>query len=104
MKKPDKPRKYQIIWDKIKVNGRCTIEVVPALQARVKKAVIKEKNKDMAFKLVNDHDYFFLEVTEIVKDKKHYMTFILKQRWGLEGVKDEREFGKEVSPNTHPTK
>lgn len=83
-------RKYAAIWQKIKTTGRCTVESHPAYFARVRKAVIKEKNMDLGFKVLNDHDRFFLKI-EMMPDKKDAMKskirFILKQQLGLEGVK-----------------
>lgn len=81
-------RKYQEIWNRVKKNGHCVIEVKPIFWARVKKAIIKEKNADAAFKLLNDHDSFslrfefFADKDGVVRDKKK---IILKQRLGFEG-------------------
>jgi len=81
-------RKYQVIWETLKSKGKCTVEVHPALCGRVKKAVIKEKNNDLGFKVLNDHDYFFLKVEKTVKTPEiTTMTFKLKQRIGVEGVR-----------------
>lgn len=44
-------RKYQSIWVKIKTDGYCIIAAQPSLHARVKKAVTKEKWKDIAYKV-----------------------------------------------------
>lgn len=77
-------RKYQPIWDRIKQNGSCTVEVEPFILARVKKAIIKEKNKDVGFKVLNTHDNFFLEF-EYDKEKKRLKT-TLKQTIGLQGA------------------
>lgn len=82
-------RKYQVIWMRIKKYGHCTIEVHPALQPRVKKAVSKEKNQDAGFKLLNDHDHFYLLVTNPVINgviQLSKLKFTLKQSLGLEGV------------------
>lgn len=86
--KKETTRKYQAIWERLKSKKVCTIEVHPAVEARVKKAVIKEKNNDLGFKLLNDHDYFFLKVTkkEVGKGLVR-LTFELRQRLGLEGIK-----------------
>ena len=45
-------RKYAPIWERIKLLGSCTIAVHPSLHARVKKAVCKEKNADIGYKLL----------------------------------------------------
>lgn len=44
-------RTYQIIWHALKKDKHCTITVHPALHARVIKAVIKEKDMDVSYKL-----------------------------------------------------
>lgn len=86
---PARKRKYQIIWERIKKDGKCTIEVHPALQARVKKAIKMEKYKDLGFKCLNDHDYFFLKMKHPVVngvEVKERLECVLKQHFGLEGV------------------
>ena len=84
---------YAVIWQKIKQHGSCTVEVHPSLQTRVKKAVSKRKLQDTGFKLLNDHDHFYLRITHpvingaVIKDR---LKFTLKQTLGLDGVnKDE---------------
>lgn len=81
---PTPIRTYQPIWEALKKKKKCTLAVNPLLFARVRKAVSKEKRLDLAFKVLNDHDYFFLKIT--TDKKKHTMTFELKQRFGLEGI------------------
>jgi len=85
-------RLYQEIWDNVKKNGTCTVEVLPCFQARVKKAVFKEKNNDLGFKVLNHHDHFYLKVDNPVVNGKTYtgrLKFTLKQSLGLQGaVKD----------------
>ena len=44
-------RKYQSIWVKIKTSGSCIIAAHPSLHARVKKALTKEKWKDVSYKV-----------------------------------------------------
>lgn len=44
-------RRYQVIWNALKKDKHCTITVHPALHARVIKAVIKEKDMDVGYKL-----------------------------------------------------
>lgn len=79
------PSKYLPIWEKIKRTKNCTIEVEPKLAPRVKKAVIKEKHKDLGFKVLNDNDYLFLNISYDPAKKR--MKFVLKQRIGLEEVR-----------------
>lgn len=82
-------RKYQDIWERVKTVRSCTVRVEPFLLARVKKAVIKEKNRDLGFKMLNDHDNFFLEFS--YDREKKYLTTKLTQTLGLQGVKTEME-------------
>jgi hypothetical protein len=77
-----KKRKYQPIWERIKKNGRCTIQVHPAMMDRVVKGVCKEKNQDLGFKVMNDDDHFWLEISRDIPKKQ--ITFILRQSLGLE--------------------
>ena len=44
-------RQYQPIWEQIKRDGFCDVSTQRAWHARVKKAVIKEKDMDLGFKL-----------------------------------------------------
>jgi len=44
-------RKYQSIWVAIKTTGSCIIAAHPSLHKRVKKAVTKEKWKDVGYKV-----------------------------------------------------
>lgn len=76
------PRLYQPVWEEIKKKGRAVLSVHPVMAARVKKAVSKEKDMDTGFKVLNDHDHFYLRVS-YDKDRKR-MTFVLKQSIGIE--------------------
>ncbi len=80
-----KPRKYYSIWERIKKRGRAVIECDPKIFPRVKKAVIKEKYMDYSFKLINEHDYFYLQIS--YDREKHRATFVLKETVGIEGVR-----------------
>jgi hypothetical protein len=44
-------RKYQSIWVQIKKTGTCTLVAHPKLHKRIKKAVTKEKWKDISYKI-----------------------------------------------------
>lgn len=78
-------RKYESIWNRIK-NSRgksCSVEVHPAMVARVRKAVIKEKYNDAVFKIEKENDYWFLKIVVSKIDRKiSRMTFRLKARLG----------------------
>ena len=45
--------KYDSIWQKLKATKECTIAAHRVLQPRIIKAVIKCKDRDVAFKLTN---------------------------------------------------
>jgi hypothetical protein len=79
------PRTYEPIWQRIKKRGRAIIACAPEDYRKIKKAVIKEKHKDLGFKLLNDHDYFFLKIT--YDNEKRQATFILRESVGVEGVR-----------------
>src|SRR5436305_1829863 len=82
---PRPPRKYAPIWDRIKKKGRVVIECEPDMFPRIRKAVKKEKWMDFSFKLLNDHDYFFLRIQYDPHTKR--AVFTLRESVGLEGVK-----------------
>lgn len=78
--------KYRPIWIKIKKTGKATVSAHPLLFRRICKAVIKQKDLDLAFKVANDFDSFKLHIHRDVE--KHQITFVLKQRIGIEDIKD----------------
>lgn len=84
-------RKYEGIWHKLKHEYKCTLQVHKLIVARVVKAVIKEKDKDLAFKMANDKDKLYLAIKRIeLADKKHVrIEFRLKQRYGLVPITEE---------------
>lgn len=81
-----KKRKYQEAWEKIKKDKKLQIVAPAIVHARIVKAIQKEKYMDAAFKLCNDHDYFYLDVS--IDRKTNTITFVLKQRFGLEGIRN----------------
>lgn len=82
-----KKRQYQEIWERIRDSKKNSVrlQVEPILVPRVKKAIIKEKHLDLGFKVLNDHDHFFL-VFSYDREKK-VLSVKLDQTLGLEGVK-----------------
>lgn len=50
-------RKYQEIWEQIKAKGKCELVTHTAWHPRVKKAVLKEKDNDLGFKLMMGEEY-----------------------------------------------
>jgi hypothetical protein len=89
-------RKYQPLWDRLKDSSkghRCTVQVHKFLISRVIKAVIKEKNMDLAFKMANEKNPARL-VKRIIAlaDNKHVrIEFELKCTHGLADIKSELE-------------
>jgi hypothetical protein len=58
-----KKRKYQPIWDRLKNKDECAIKVANiVLMERVIKAVIKEKDMDKGFQLLNPLEKFRLNI------------------------------------------
>lgn len=47
-------RTYQPVWETLKIKRHITLKVAPHLVSRVKKAVFKEKDIDIVFKVEND--------------------------------------------------
>lgn len=83
---PIPKRAYQELWETIRDNNLLpiTIECHPELMDRIIKAVMKEKLNDLAFKLMNTHDTFKLE---IVRDReKGIVSFKLKAKLGIEDI------------------
>ena len=77
-------RKYQPIWNEIKQKKKCSVSAHPLLFKRIIKAVVKEKDRDLAFKIANDLDSLYLDITR--DEEKHLITFRLKQRIGIADV------------------
>ena len=46
-------RKYQPIWERIKATGSCKVAVPKPLHRRVIRGVIKEKDEDHGFKVLD---------------------------------------------------
>lgn len=75
-------RKYEQIWQQIKKRDKCVVQIVhPALVERVKKGVIKEKDRDLGFKVMNDVEPFRLEIA--YDRETQQMSFKLTQRLGM---------------------
>lgn len=76
-------RKYAAIWQQLKRDDYCYVSIMhPALVQRVKAGVIKEKNKDVGFKLLNDNgETFRLKIT--YNSELGQMYFCLVQRYGI---------------------
>lgn len=78
-------RKYEAIWSRLKQHKIVVLEVNPKFFSRVKKAVIKEKDKDTGFKILNEDDPVRLCISWDLEAKK--MVCRLVQRLGLEEIK-----------------
>ena len=46
------PSRYKPIWDTLKKNGTATVVTNPCLHRRIKKAVIRRKDEDLAYKFM----------------------------------------------------
>lgn len=79
------PRKYEIIWTTLKEKRKVTLEVHPAMVERVKKAVIKEKDMDLAVKLINDIEKPRLSFC--YSSEKKRLVVELKMTYGLVEMK-----------------
>jgi len=62
-------RKYEPIWTELKVSGKAALTADPRLHARIKKAVIKEKDNDLGFKLSASEDRKKYKLTVISTGK-----------------------------------
>lgn len=77
-------RKYQAAWEKLKKTKHLSLRVPPQLVRQVKKAIIKEKDQDTVFKLLNEHEETRLEIEY---DKEAYaLSFVLKCKFGIEDL------------------
>lgn len=86
-------RKYEPVWMDLKKKKSCIVQVHRLIAPRVVKAVIKEKNMDVAFKMANDKDRLSLKIRRIeLADKKHIrIEFRLVQRFGLVEIRQAEE-------------
>lgn len=75
-------RKYQPLWERIKKNDFCVVEVKhPVFVRTIKEGVMKEKNKDLGFKVMNDTEPFRLKIVYDAETRR--ITFTLTQRLGM---------------------
>lgn len=75
-------RKYQHLWERIKRQDRCVVEVKhPAFVKTIKEGVMKEKNHDLGFKVMNDTEPFRLRIVYDAETRR--LEFTLTQRLGM---------------------
>jgi len=75
-------RLYSSIWEEIKVKNICVVKVAqPSKWSRVKRGVIKEKDGDVGFKMLNFVERPRLQV-DWDKDKA-VLTFKLVPKFGI---------------------
>jgi len=76
-------RMYQDFWERIKQRNRLKLQVKPLDYPKLKQGIIKEKNRDIGFKILNDHgENFRLRFTY---DREGMMLLIeLRQPLGIE--------------------
>lgn len=77
-------RKYSPIWERLKAKGKAVLECNALGFKTIKKGVIKEKDKDIGFKVANDKENFRLKITYDPATQR--ATFILKATFGLEDI------------------
>ena len=77
-------RKYFPVWKQLKQKKVCTVSAHPLLFKRIVKGVVKEKDRDSAFKVANDLDSLYLVIQRDIE--KHTITFKLKQRIGIADI------------------
>lgn len=78
-------RAYQTLWETIRdKEDIIQIKCHPKLMNRIIKAVMKEKLNDLAFKLLNTHDSFRLEIKK--DEEKGVVSFKLKAKLGIEDI------------------
>lgn len=83
--KKRKQRKYEEAWLRLKNRDTVKLRVTPLMFARVKKAIIKEKDQDLSFKVLNEIEQFRLHFEY---DKQTYELAVqLKAKFGIEEKK-----------------
>ena len=78
-----KKRKYQEVWEILKRDKVCTLAAPKAFHARIKKAVIKEKDNDRGYKLLLAHQALPQTARLIVETTGAKITFKLSLSLGL---------------------
>jgi hypothetical protein len=63
-----KKRKYQLVWERIKLNKQCTVQVNLPAQRRLKKAISKEKDQDKEFHSKKDAGIYYLSFEHPILD------------------------------------
>lgn len=48
---PQVRSRYAAIWEQVKATGKCEVAAQPKYHARIRKAVTKRKDEDLAYKL-----------------------------------------------------
>lgn len=60
-------RKYEPIWLQLKQTGKVRIACAPEHRARIRKAVYKEKDLDVAYKIQADMEKKFMRLEVVFK-------------------------------------
>lgn len=83
-KKPS--RAYESIWKQLKKRQTCVLEVIdPIFVTRIKKMIIKEKCRDLGFKVINEVDRYVLKFSWSQESKE--LTIKLVSRYGLTDIR-----------------
>lgn len=80
-------RQYEHIWLAIKKLDEVSVSVEPRMKDRVVKAVVKEKNIDLGFKLLNT-DFANFRLYHHYDPPTRILTFKLVDHLGLVGKKE----------------
>lgn len=79
-------RLYEPVWQRIKEKEHVQLKVLPPLVSKVKRGISKEKDEDVHFKNLNDHDKYRLQM---FYDTESMILFVnLEPVIGLEDRKD----------------
>lgn len=78
------PRMYEGVWLRLKVRDKVILRnIPPGRLSTVKAGIIKEKNRDIPFKIMNDNGETF-RLKFCYKREKHQLNVKLVQQLGIE--------------------
>lgn len=77
------PRMYEEVWIQLKKKDKVKLRIRPSKLSTTKAGIIKEKNRDIPFKIMNDNGENFRLRFSYVKEK-HELYVELIQPLGIE--------------------
>lgn len=77
------PRKYEGVWLRLKQRDKVRLQVHPVKLSTTKAGIIKEKNKDVPFKIMNDNGETFRLRFDYDRET-HILSIELRQPLGIE--------------------